>query len=329
LIVTCPCALALATPLTLTRTLSRASKKGIIIKNDEVIEKLSKIDSVYLDKTGTVTYGLLKVNSFKSHFEPHLNLMDVIVSLEKLSLHPVAIALKEYAQKNGAKNIYDVEKGQEILGIGVCGFIDNHLYEIKAGKIYEDQKCVAEFALDDLVRPDSMEAIELIKSYGIKVSLISGDQKKIVEDISKQIGLEAKNVYSEVNPETKLLMIEKSESALMVGDGANDAMALSRSFVGVAVMGAMDISMRAADIYLSTPGITPVADLIVISKETMKVINRNLVLSLLYNSLSVYAAFSGMISPLVAAIIMPVSSLTVLASTLLGTKKLNSRLSHL
>ena len=328
LIVTCPCALALATPLTLTRTLSRASKKGIIIKNDEVIEKLSKINSVYLDKTGTITYGLLKVDDFNKLGASTLDLMDVIVSLEKLSLHPVAIALVEYAKIKGAKKVYDVKNLKEILGIGVSGFIEGIFYEIKALKIYENQQCVADFSFNDRIRSDSKQAIELIKSYGIDVSLISGDQKQIVESISLQAGIDQKNVYFEVAPETKLAMIEKSNKALMVGDGANDAMALSRSYVGVAVMGAMDISMRAADIYLSTPGITPVADLIIISKETMKVIHRNLVLSLLYNSLSVYAAFTGMISPLVAAVIMPISSLTVLASTLIGTKKLNSRLSN-
>lgn len=329
LIVTCPCALALATPLTLTSTLSRASKKGIIIKNDEVIEKLSLINSVYLDKTGTVTYGLLKMNEFKSIAESSLPLMDVIVSLEKLSLHPVAIALKEYAQTNGAKKIFDVKDLKELLGIGVSGSIEGHFYEIRAGKIFEDHKTIAQFSLDDRVRPDSKKAVDQMKSYGIDVSLISGDQKDIVDTISKQIGLDEKNIYSEVTPEAKLLLIEKNNKALMVGDGANDAMALSRSYVGVAVMGAMDISLRAADIYLSTPGITPVADLIIISKETMKVIHRNLALSLLYNVLSVYAAFNGMISPLVAAIIMPVSSLTILASTLIGTKKLNARLGNL
>lgn len=329
LIVTCPCALALATPLTLTRTLSRASKKGIIIKNDEVIEKLSQIDSVYLDKTGTVTYGLLKVISFDILSGPKNHIMNIIISLEKLSLHPVAISLKEYAQQNGANQILEVQNLKEILGTGVSGIINNHLYEIKNGKIFEDQKVIASFKLDDQIRSDSKFAIDDIQAYGINVSLISGDQKEIVETISKQIGLKDKDIYSEVSPESKLKIIENTEKALMVGDGANDAMALSRSYVGVAVMGAMDISLRAADIYISTPGITPVADLITISKETMKVVHRNLVLSLMYNSLSVYAAFTGIISPLVAAIIMPVSSLTVLASTMIGTKKLNAKLNNL
>jgi Cu2+-exporting ATPase/Cu+-exporting ATPase len=111
---------------------------------------------------------------------------------------------------------------------------------------------------------------------------------------------------------------------MMVGDGANDAIALTSADVGVAVLGAMDISLRAADVYLTTPGLAPVEKLITLSEETMKVIHRNLVLSLAYNSLSVTAAFMGLINPLVAAIIMPLSSLTVLISTVVGTKKLRS-----
>ena len=275
LIVTCPCALALATPLTLTRTLSRAARKGIIIKNDEVIEKLNSIESVFLDKTGTVTYGNLKVEKFEILKESSIPVFQVISSLEKFSLHPVATTLKEYAEANGNKVIHEVNEYKELLGVGVSGHIGNHFYEIKTGKIYEDQICIAQYWLKDQIRPDSHDAVNLLKSHGIKVSLVSGDQKVIVEEIARKIGLSAEDVFSEINPETKLSMISKSEHSLMVGDGANDAMALSKAYVGVAVLGAMDISLRAADIYLTTPGITPVADMVIISKETMKVIYRN------------------------------------------------------
>lgn len=327
LIVTCPCALALATPLTLTRTLSRAGKQGIIIKNNEVIEKLSKIKTVFLDKTGTLTYGNLKVETFSEVEVSKLPLNEIIVSLEKNSMHPVAIALKEFARESGDSLIHEVDDYQEIGGIGVSGKINGHFYEIKKGKIFEDQVIVAQFELLDKVRPDSKNAITHLHAAGLEVFMISGDQQKIAEEIASQVGLSKSSIFFETSPEEKLAKIENNPQALMIGDGANDAMALSRANVSVAVLGSLDISLRAADIFLTTPGISNVPKLIIISRETMKVIYRNLGLSLMYNLLSVYAAFAGMISPLVAAIIMPLSSLTVLASTTIGTKKLNELLS--
>lgn len=331
LIVTCPCAMALATPMTLTRTLSRSSRKGMIIKNNEVIEKLSDVDTVFLDKTGTVTYGMLKIDQFNSVKTPAISVYDIIASLEKFSSHPVAFALKEFAAEKGtsiSSTFYDVKNYIEVPGIGVEGTINDNHYEIRNGKIFENGEVVSTFTLLDHIRPDSKSAVKKLQSMNVDVKMLSGDQKDIVELIATDAGIKKENMYSEMSPEQKLSMIEKNPHVLMVGDGANDAMALSRSYVSVAVLGSLDISLRAADIYLTTAGISHIPDLITISKETMKVIKRNLILSALYNCVSVYAAFAGFISPLTAAIIMPVSSLTVLISTLIGTPKLNSILKN-
>ena len=328
LIVTCPCALALATPLTLTRTLSRASRIGIIIKNNEVIEKLTSIKSVYVDKTGTLTYGILKVHKFIILKNSHFPILEIVSSLEKYSVHPVALSLKEYALENGVQKFLSITNYKELPGIGVSGEIDNHFYEIRNGKVFEDSICVAEFNLEDKIRQDTKASINQLQSLGLTVKLVSGDQQSVTDSIATLAGIPARNVFSNISPEGKLSMIENNPDVLMVGDGANDAMALSRSFVSVAVLGALDISLKASDIYLATPGISNIAKLFIISKETMKVVKRNLVLSLIYNSLSVYAAFTGLISPLIAAIIMPLSSLTVLVSTLIGTKKLNAELKN-
>lgn len=328
LIVTCPCAMALATPMTLTRTLSRSSRKGMIIKNNEVIEKLSHIDTVFLDKTGTVTYGKLKVDTFIDVKEATLNVFDIIAALEKFSTHPVAAALKEFAVTKGSGVDLEVKNYSEVPGIGVKGEILERLYEIRNGKIFENNDVVASFTLLDHIRPDSKNAVLELNSMNVNVKMISGDQREIVETIATEASIVPENMFSEMSPENKLSMIEKTPRSLMVGDGANDAMALSRSYVSVAVLGSLDISLRAADIYLTTAGIAHVPDLITISKETMKVIKRNLIVSAMYNCVSVYAAFAGFISPLTAAIIMPVSSLTVLISTLIGTRKLNRILSN-
>ena len=326
LIITCPCALALATPLALTRTLSSASKKGIIIKNDEVIEKLAHVKSIILDKTGTVTYGNLKIFNLKNLQHSHIPLYDLILSMENKSLHPVARALKEFAQEQGGSKIFEVENYQENLGVGVEGHILGHFYEIKFSQIFEDGKLIATFEFSDQIRKDSKSAIDQILKLGIKPMMISGDNASIVQAVASTIGLESQNVWSNATPEKKLLLINDIDHSLMVGDGANDAMALSKAFVGVAVHGSMDISLRAADVYLTTPGISPLVDLVIISRETMKVIYRNLTISLIYNLFSIVLAFTGIITPLIASIVMPLSSLTILFSTLLGTKKLNRQL---
>lgn len=326
LIVTCPCALALATPLALTSTLSKASKKGIIIKNDEVIEKLSKVTSVFLDKTGTITYGNLKVQNFKKTSQSSLPLFDIIATLEQKSLHPVAKALREFATENGATQLLPMENYIEILGVGVSALIDQHFYKIKNWKLLQDQQEIASFELSDQIRKDSKAAIDSLKFLEITPKMISGDNADIVNKIAKEANLDQENIWANVSPEKKLNLIENSTNAIMVGDGANDAMALSKSFVGVAVHGSMDISLRSADVYLTTPGISPLVDLVIISRETMKVIYRNLTISLIYNCFSVIAAYNGFITPFIAAVIMPISSLTILLSTVIGTKELNTRL---
>jgi copper/silver-translocating P-type ATPase len=323
LIVTCPCALALATPLTFTRALSKASEQGIIIKSDEVIEKLAKIKNIYLDKTGTITHGKLKVTNFRIWQDSLLLIEDVIYNLEKNSHHPVAIALKDFVKLKKCRS-FNVTNHLEVLGSGVSGIIENNFYEINRNGVFENNIKIATFTVEDTVRADSKQVLKEIHSHHINVQILSGDTSEVVQKIAAAINLPAHNAHSNLSPEKKSQLILATPASIMVGDGANDAIALSQADVGIAVLGAMDISLRAADVYLTTPGLAPVEKLLTLSEETMKVIHRNLFLSLAYNSLSVTAAFLGIINPLVAAIIMPISSLTVLISTVVGTKKLRT-----
>lgn len=320
LIVTCPCALALAVPLTFTRALSKASEQGIIIKSDEVIEKLAKVRNVFIDKTGTITYGKLKVTNFKVIRESKLRVQDIILNLEGRTRHPVARALLDHIKDQHAQAL-PVEDFKEVLGVGVSGTIERSFYEIRKAGIFENGELVCTFDVQDTVRSDSQDALKKLSQLGIEVTMLSGDKKEVVQSIARDVALPLENALHELSPEDKSRLIKNASHSMMIGDGANDAIALSHAEVGVAVMGAMDISLRAADVYLTTPGLIPVEKLVVLSQETMKVIRRNLVLSLLYNSVSVACAFLGIINPLIAAIIMPVSSLTILFSTLVRTTK--------
>jgi len=325
LIVTCPCALALSVPLTFTRSLTKAAEHGIIIKSDIVLQKITKIKNIFLDKTGTITHGKLSVNSMclPKNNTPIKKIFDVIVSLESDSKHPTAKALVEYATiKGGVKN--EVTHHLEIPGVGVSGKINHQFYEINKHGVFENAEHIAKFNFIDDIRNDSKNTIQFLLSHNLKVHMLSGDNKSVVLDVAKKVNISPSQSYSELSPEEKNVLISKTPHSMMVGDGANDAIALANSHVGVAVLGAMDISLKAADVYLTTPGLSSVAKLITLSKETMKIIHRNLFLSLIYNSISVYLALRGWISPWAAAIIMPLSSLTVFLSSLYGTKKLRN-----
>lgn len=316
LIVTCPCALAISVPLTFHRSLTVAARNGIIVKSDEVFEKLSIAKKIFLDKTGTITLGKLQVSEFKSE----RNLVDVVFTLEANSRHPVAKALTEYAVQQKA-SLIQVTDFLEIPGRGVQGFIDGNFYEISNNEVRENGAVVATFKVHDGIRVDSRINIARLQMQGYQVAILSGDKKEVVNDLAHESGI--LTAYSEISPEKKVKLV-KETGTVMVGDGANDAMALEGADVGIAVSGAMDISLRASDVYLTTPGLAGVEKLLILSQETMKIVRRNLILSIIYNLTSVIFVFTGIISPLLAAIVMPVSSLTVLISTLIGTRRMRA-----
>lgn len=323
LIVTCPCALALAVPLTFNRSLSVAAKNGLIFKSDQVIETLSKIEHIFLDKTGTITEGKPSISEFTILKMTQTRIEDIIFTLEESSRHPVARALMNYIIPLRANRL-TVKDKIEIPGKGVSGEINNSLYEINREGIFEDGVLIAVFKVRDLIRKDSKMILERINNLGLKIFMLSGDKAEIAQTLGSESGIESSHIFAEMSPESKLQKINEFPRSMMVGDGANDAMALQAADVGVAVAGAMDISLRASDIFLTVPGLEGVEKAIVLSKETMKIVYRNLVFSILYNIISVYFVFNNLISPLTAAIIMPLSSLTVLISSIVGTKKMRS-----
>lgn len=323
LIVTCPCALALASPLALTAAISHLLKKGIVLKNEEILERLGHAVNIYLDKTGTLTKGQFQVTSWKNLTE--VDYTDLIWTLEKRASHPIATALRAFVENKKSKTELQLEEWIEVPGVGVNAKYKGDRYQIQrslsyssAGtsiSLFKNQEEIVRIILKDSARDDSSQIIQDLKKLGLSPFIISGDSRTEVEDLAAHVGIALENTYSEVSPEGKLDILSKDQSSIMVGDGANDAMALSQASIGIAVKGSIDISLQAADVYFTKPGISSLKELILISRSAIKVIKINMIFSLIFNLFGTVLALSGIITPLMAAVLMPLSSLSVLLST--------------
>lgn len=338
IIITCPCALGLTTPLALTLTLGRLAKSGIIVKNEQIIEKLTKAKEIFLDKTGTLTYGAFQVSKWIDHQKIDTTLDSIIYALEIRSKHPVARAItqhleKKYYENNKIIQPIELEDFKEESGKGVSANINGKIYSARKSVkeanpttttvgIFVDNQEMLTILLEDQLRDDAIEAINLIKKNNLEPYIISGDNQQTVNDIATKLDLDQTKTHGNISPEQKKDFIQQHPKAIMVGDGANDAIALSNAYIGVAVHGSVDISLRVADIYISKAGVKNLANVIDASYDTLKVIKRNLKFSLVYNLIGATLAIVGYITPLLAAVLMPISSLTVLISTFVSTKRL-------
>lgn len=329
LLITCPCALALSTPLAMILSLSIFLKEGIYIKSDKTLERLTKIKSVYFDKTGTLTDGKFNVTSL----DLDSSYLSILYSLEKKSNHPIAKSVVDHISKFGPF-IQDitVEDFKVLPGKGVKGLINNKKYYLGKSDnadaieneiiLREDQNIVLTFCVEDSLNVDSKRIVKFLNSKNIETYILSGDRKKSVEKVGTQIGIDLNNIYFEQTPEDKIRMIESAQNALMIGDGVNDSSAIQKAFVGVAVSGSVESSLKAANVYLSKAKIDKLQGLFMGSHKAISIVKRNLIFSLIYNLFGVYLAFNGDVSPLLAAIFMPISSITILVSTLISTRRI-------
>jgi len=343
IILACPCALAFATPLTQSLSLRKASKKGYLIKNAVSLEKLHYVKNAFFDKTGTLTQGQFEFLTWKSPhlegsgtFSPDQETLNAIYSIEVYSQHPIARTLVKHLEGEYVKKL-PVHSLTEIPGSGISGTIGNDYYKIVSAlpdendkddsdiissliSIYKNGKLVAFACLGDRLHSDAKQTIAQLNNMGIKTHILSGDKSMPVLSVSKKLHIANEQFSANLIPEKKNEIIKNFPNSLMVGDGANDSLAMSSDTVSIAVQGSVESCLIAADIYVTRKGVSPVKDLILLSKNTFGVIKRNLVFSFVYNFAGGLAALSGYISPLTAAILMPVSSLVVLSSSALGTK---------
>ena len=334
LIVTCPCALALATPLAVSVAVGRAARAGILVKGGDALERLAHPGLLLLDKTGTVT----EARTALVEWDGPEWVRPLVLALERGSAHPLAegfrrawpdvrapqAAATSHIQGGGiagevcgrqvAVGSPRFVRGQDIGG-DTLALADESLTPVL---VAVDGEVVAIAGFGDPVRADAAAAIATLRSRGWRIALLSGDAPAVVAAVAPRLGLDPASCTGGATPEDKLRVVQRAAAAgpvVMVGDGVNDAAAIAAATVGVGVHGGAEACLANADVYLTRAGLAPLVELTDGAARTMRVIRRNILFSLAYNVVGATLAITGTITPLVAAILMPASSLTVVLAS--------------
>ena len=350
LVVACPCALGLATPLAMVVAIGNCSKRGVLIKSSESIEALKHIDTIVFDKTGTLTEGKLSIVEGEYTKEN----IKILQSLEVMSNHPIA---KGIVNSNMNKNFYEVKEFREIPGKGIQGNINGKTYyagnqkllneknikniyeekELEYSKkgesivyLFDEKEVLAIVGLSDKIKENMEEIIRKIKENGYKVIMLTGDNKTTAKAIAKKLNIE--EVISNVSPkekQDKIKEINTNNSCLMVGDGINDSPALKTATVGISVANGTDMSADSADIILLKDNMNLILELLNIGKKTIRIVKQNLFWALFYNICMIPLAMGILpisLNPMIASLAMTFSSLTVVLNSLrLGTGQIVSK----
>ena len=336
LVISCPCAMGLATPTAVMVGIGRAAKTGILIRSGKVLEQLNGIGAVVFDKTGTLTTGLFKAIEFSFVNEIEAaEIKSVTYSLEKHSSHPLAVSIAQLLSGSGNVEMHDV---QEEKGVGISGKdAAGNLWSIGSWRISTDQFAnhdlyilrnkvlVATANLQDEIKPGVQEVIDYLKSKKIRTILLSGDRQSKCDDVASKLGIT--EVYGQQLPDEKLKRIEELTSKIttvMVGDGINDAPSLAKATIGISLSDASKAALHSAQIIV--PGATSLIHIktaLLIGTQSMRTIKQNLFWAFFYNVLAIPLAACGFLSPMVAALSMAFSDVIVIGnSLLLRTKKL-------
>ena len=324
IVVACPCALAFGSPLALSFAMKKAQEQGILIKNADLFEKILKLKNIFFDKTGTLTEMELKIKSTSPAILTD-EVKSIILGLEKKSYHPIAFAIRKLWPTIGPVFI---ERLEEQLGHGVKGFFGNDFYEFSQSieanthqgnlslSLKKNNKEIAKVELEDPLRPDAIQAVQKLKAKGLRTFLLSGDRAERAMAVANTCQIDVHNTFASLTPEAKKYILAKHDNTCMIGDGTNDALSLRAADVGIAVKGSTYVNLQAADIYFTRGGLTPLLDLFQVANKAKSVLIRNLTFSLLYNFIGGSMALMGLINPLFAAILMPISSAIIITATL-------------
>lgn len=351
LVISCPCALGLATPVAIMVGTGKGAESGILIKSGEALETAHGVDCVVLDKTGTITEGKPVVTDLISFYED-VNVLSIVASLEKQSEHPLAEAILKKAEELGS-SLLKVERFTAVFGQGIMGEINqkkyyagnmrlmaeqnietsSHLVEIEklseAGKtpllIADDERVIGLIGVADVVKKTSREAIERFEKMGIEVIMLSGDRQKTADAIARQLHIH--RAIGDVLPSGKeqeiVKLQESGKIVAMIGDGINDAPALMRANVGIAIGAGSDVAIDSADIVLMRSDLLDAVSAIRLSKAVIRNIKQNLFWAFFYNSVGIplaagvfYGILGWKLNPIFAAAAMSLSSVCVVSNAL-------------
>ena len=351
LIIACPCALGLATPMSVMVGVGKAAEVGVLIRNGEALQTSSKITAMILDKTGTITLGAPKVtNIHLAHAESEDEVLRLAASLEAGSEHPLAVSIVESANERNL-SLDKVEKFSAIAGHGVEGFVGEQQLLFGNEKLMRDKNIAVDdyvnvaqtmaeeaktpmyfavngelaaiIAVSDPIKEDSISAIKRLQKNGIRVVMLTGDNRATAKAVAKKVGIT--EFFAEVLPEQKAEKVAQlqmqNEIVGMTGDGINDAPALALANVGFAIGTGTDVAIESADITLMRGSLHGLADAIAVSKATLRNIKQNLFGAFIYNVAGVpfaagvlYPFFGLLLSPVIAGAAMAFSSLTVVSN---------------
>jgi heavy metal translocating P-type ATPase len=344
LVIACPCALGLATPLAITAAVGAASRRGILVSDSRVLETVRRVDVAILDKTGTVTEGDFRVVGIAP--EAATESLAAVASIESYSEHPLGRAVARRAAELDlslppARDI-SIHKGMGISGVVAgsriwignrrlmreCGgAIATHLesraaaWEARGHTVAffaSEGTAIGAIAMGDSVRPDAARLVEDLRRRGIHTALISGDARSTTTSIASAIGVD--DHQSEALPDEKLQCIRRYQAAgkivAMLGDGINDAPALAAADLGIALGSGADLAMHAASVVLMTPALDRVTEVFDLAGDTLRVVKRNLFWAFFYNTAGITLAIAGILTPILAAAAMVLSSLSVIGNSL-------------
>jgi len=351
LVIACPCALGIATPAAIMIGVGKGAENGILIKNSAVLEIVKELDTVVFDKTGTLTKGKLEVTDIVAEDKQHV--LRIAAVAEKRSEHPVGEAIVKKAENEGI-TVPEPDSFEALLGLGVAAkfkqkkillgnraLMRNHKVAVETlegnierleeeGKtiliVAVDGKAVGLLAVSDTIKEHARNAVKTLQEMGLKTVMLTGDAKRTAEAIAKQLGIT--EVLAEVLPAEKVEEIRKLQNegrfVAMVGDGINDAPAITQANVGIAIGGGTDIAMEAGDIVLVKDDPRDVAVSIKLSKKTLQKIKQNLFWAFFYNMLTIplaagilYPSLGILVRPEIAAATMILSDITVVGNSML------------